>query len=96
MTPTAVSQFVEALGKALLGLGFVFLSLNVWGQSRPTAAALSVFGITLGVAISAAYLAVAFLRRGRGLWEGIEEKARTTERGREVGRNGERTIKQIW
>lgn len=87
MTPTAVSQFVEALGKAVLGLGFVFLSLNVWGQSRPTAAALSVFGITLGVAVSAAYLAIAFWRRGRGLWEGIEEKARTAERGRAVFRS---------
>ncbi len=87
MTPTAVSQFVEALGKAVLGLGFVFLSLNVWGQSRPTAAALSVFGITLGVALSAAYLAIVFWRRGRGLWEGIEENARTAERGRAVFRS---------
>lgn len=87
MTPTAVSQLLEALGKVALGLGFVYLSLNLWGYSHHTAAALSVFGITLGVALGTLYLAFVFWRRGRGLLHSVCVRTRTKERGREIFRS---------
>ena len=87
MTPTAVSQFIEALGKALIGLGLVYFALYHKGQSHHTAAALAVFGITLGVALSAAYLSFVFWRRGRHLLQGVQETRCAKESGRAVFRS---------
>ncbi len=57
MTPTAVSQVMEALGKLLLGLLFA-----TWAKARgadlPTTAAWAVLGLTVGTAVSVLYLAV--------------------------------------
>ncbi len=55
MSPTAVSQVIEALGKLLIGL-----LLAVWAQkngySLPMVAAFAVLGLTIGVAVSMLYL----------------------------------------
>ena len=55
MTPTAISQVIEALGK--LGIG---LLLAAWaknkGYSLPVVAAFAVLGLTIGVAVSMLYL----------------------------------------
>lgn len=87
LRPTAVSQFLEALGKVAFGLGLVYLALHFWGYTHHTAAALSVFGITLGVALGTVYLAFVFWQRGRPLLRGINEKSRTKEKGRQVFRS---------
>lgn len=87
MRPTAVSQLIEALGKAALGLLLVFLSLERWGHSHATAASLGVFAITLGVALGALYLLLSLPWRGRRLLQGVAEGKHTTERGREVFRS---------
>ena len=55
MSPTAVSQMIEALGKLALGLLFAFLALNS-GANTETVAAFAVFGLTLGNAASLLYL----------------------------------------
>ena len=57
MTPTAVSQVIEALGKLILGLIFAFVALS-FGASTETVAAMAVMGLTLGTAVSALYLAL--------------------------------------
>lgn len=57
MTPTAISQIIEALGKLILGLGFAVYAINQ-GFSIPEAAAFAVFGLTIGVAISLIYLII--------------------------------------
>ncbi|MBQ8849958.1 MAG: polysaccharide biosynthesis protein [Clostridia bacterium] len=55
MTPTAVSQLIEALGKLLFGVGFGVMALKL-GAELPLAAAMSVLGLTLGIFISSIYL----------------------------------------
>ncbi len=55
MTPTAVSQVIEALGK--LGLGLTFASVaRQRGCDLPTVAAYAVLGLTVGTGISVVYL----------------------------------------
>ncbi len=58
MTPTAVSQVVEAAGKLFLGLAFATMA-HARGCDLPTTAAWAVMGLTLGTALSLAYLALA-------------------------------------
>lgn len=55
MTPTAVSQVIEALGKLLLGLTFAALARRR-GCDLPTTAAYAVLGLTVGTGISVVYL----------------------------------------
>lgn len=55
MTPTAVSQVIEALGKLLLGLTFASVAQSR-GCDLPTTAAYAVMGLTLGTGISVVYL----------------------------------------
>lgn len=57
MTPTAVSQVVESLGKLLIGLFLAAWALK-HGYSLPVAAAFAVLGLTLGVAASLVYLLI--------------------------------------
>ncbi len=87
MTPTAISQFLEAVGKAVFGLGFVSLSFNVWGKTAHTAAALSVFGITLGVALGTLYLVIAFFKNGRRLLAALPVMDQPEERAGAVFRS---------
>ncbi len=55
MTPTAVSQVIEALGKLLLGLTFAAIAQRR-GCDLPTTAAYAVLGLTVGTGISVVYL----------------------------------------
>ena len=58
MTPTAVSQLIEALSK--LGFGILFSLVAIKrGADIPTVAAWAVFGITLGTFLSLVYLFIA-------------------------------------
>lgn len=57
MAPTAVSQVIEAAGKLLLGLGFAVAALN-YGYSITEAAAFAVLGLSIGIILSLAYLAL--------------------------------------
>lgn len=66
MTPTAVSELIEAAGKMLFGLSFVFLALYKVGLTPHTAAALSIGGITLGIAVGTLYLALCYRRAMKG------------------------------
>ena len=60
MTPTAISQLIEALCKLLFGVAFACLALAM-GQGIPVVAALAVLGVSLGSFLSALYLALKFL-----------------------------------
>lgn len=57
MSPTAVSQLIEALGKLFLGIIFAKYAINS-GYPLPMAAAFAIFGISLGTLISALYLLI--------------------------------------
>ncbi len=57
MTPTAVSQIVEAAGKLLLGLALAAAARDA-GCDLPTTAAWAITGLTAGTALSLAYLAI--------------------------------------
>ena len=67
MVPTAVSECLEAMGKAGFGVGLALFCLRTLGGEVRNAAALSVFGITVGVALGALFLALWYLRRGKSL-----------------------------
>lgn len=58
MTPTAVSQLIEAVGKLVFGVTFALLALKK-NMSLPTAAAFAVFGISVGTLLSLFYLFLA-------------------------------------
>ncbi len=58
MKPTAVSEIIEAFGKMAIGLLIVYLSLNVAHASARSAAALSILGISVGMAVGTLYLAI--------------------------------------
>lgn len=58
MLPTALSQMIEALGKLVFGLLFARFAV-ARGMDVPTVAAYAMLGLSLGVAISSLYLAVA-------------------------------------
>ncbi|MBR7094613.1 MAG: polysaccharide biosynthesis protein [Clostridia bacterium] len=66
LRPTAVSTVIEASGKMLLGLFFVRLVLAHTEGGTPLAAGYSVLGITVGIALGALYLLVAYTRFSRG------------------------------
>lgn len=61
MTPTAVSQVIEALGKLLLGLGFAWLVKRYTGDLALSSGA-SILGISIGAAFSALYVIVKYRR----------------------------------
>ena len=51
MMPTAISQVIEALGKLLLGLGFVIYAINI-GLDTASVAAFAVLGLTISILLS--------------------------------------------
>jgi stage V sporulation protein B len=71
MTPTAVSQVIEALCKLVVGLGAVFLLLH-FGFGVAEAAGGAILGVTAGTVFSALYLFWVYRRRHVKLTEGIE------------------------
>lgn len=56
MTPTAVSEVIEAFGKTVLGLSFVFIIYTIGKGTLHLAAAYSVFGVSVGIALGCLYL----------------------------------------
>ncbi len=62
LRPTAISTVIEASGKMVLGLLFVRLVLFHTEGGAPLAAGYSVLGITLGIALGALYLLIAYTR----------------------------------
>ncbi len=73
LVPTAVSELLEALGKTVFGVLFATLAVSVFGKSVTTAAALAVFGITLGIMLGTLYLAVRYRREGRALLSSVPQ-----------------------
>ena len=63
MTPTAISDLIEALCKLFLGYGFAYFTLKLT-QNTAFAAAMALFGITIGVAGATVYLAVKYKKHG--------------------------------
>lgn len=61
MTPTAVSQIIEALGKLLLGLGFAWIVKKYTGDLALSSGA-SIAGISIGAAFSALYVYLRYRR----------------------------------
>ncbi len=55
MLPTAISQIIEAAGKLFLGLLFAAYAYDL-GMELPVTAAWAVMGLTVGTALSVAYL----------------------------------------
>ncbi len=73
MTPTAVSQIVEALGKLVVGLGLAFLA-DYLGYGPNVQSAAAIFGIMLGTAFGALYLRLRMARFGDGITPEMLEK----------------------
>ncbi len=57
MTPTAVSQLIEALGKLILGVSFADIAIDR-GYGIPAASAFAVAGLSIGTLLSAVYLLI--------------------------------------
>ena len=64
MTPTAVSQILEALCKLVIGLGLAYWLVRA-GQPSHVAAAGAITGVTVGTIVALAYMILNFLA-GRG------------------------------
>lgn len=75
MTPTALSQAIEALGKLILGLILAAVALEA-GKSTEKVAAFAVLGLVLGTAASTFYL---FVAKGRGKAEPLVTVDRKSE-----------------
>ena len=56
MTPTAVSQIIESFSKLLIGFGCAYISIKFYNKSASVAAAFSIVGVTVGIAIATLYL----------------------------------------
>ena len=67
LLPTAVSELLEALGKAGFGVAFALLSLHVFGKTESAGAPLAVLGLTLGVVMGTVYLVFVYRKRGEGM-----------------------------
>ena len=60
MTPTAVSQIIEALCKLVVGLGLAWWLVKA-GQSEDVAAAGAITGVTVGTIVALVYMLLTFL-----------------------------------
>lgn len=85
LVPTAVSELLEALGKAGFGVALAFLSVRVLEKSVHVAAALSVFGITLGIMLGTLFLALWYRKEGRGLLSVLPSGAACSSYGVALG-----------
>ncbi len=61
MTPTAVSQLIESFGKMAIGLLLAYVGVRGYGMGTDVAAALSILGVTLGIAAGTVYLMISKL-----------------------------------
>jgi len=64
MTPTAVSQVIEAIGKIIVGLTLAYMLVKVRGMGAEYGAFGAIVGVTAGTAISMVYMLI--YRRGHG------------------------------
>ncbi len=62
MTPTAISQVIEAIGKLVIGLGAVVIILRM-GYGVAEAAGGAILGVTIGIIIAAVYLFFSYQKR---------------------------------
>lgn len=62
MTPTAVSQVIEAACKLVIGLGAVYVVLGM-GYGKPQAAGGAIFGVTMGSVLACLYLFVQYRKK---------------------------------
>lgn len=62
MTPTAVSQVIEAACKLIIGLGAVYVVLGL-GYGKPQAAGGAIFGVTMGSVLACVYLFIQYRRK---------------------------------
>lgn len=67
MTPTAVSQVLEAVGKLLFGYSFAYAVLKITGNYSYAAAG-ALLGITVGTALSALYLELKYRITGKNIF----------------------------
>ncbi len=83
MTPTALSQIVEQVGKLLLGLWFAMLFI---GRGVEYGAAAAVVGVTLSEGVALALLVGIYMRRRKDILSRINKlpKARYSEDGRSI------------
>ena len=65
MTPTSVSQIIEALCKLCIGLGLAWWLVQK-GQPPHVAAAGAITGVTVGTVVALGYMLIAFLLSHRG------------------------------
>lgn len=72
MTPTSISQIIEALCKLFLGLGFAMFIMNAGLAGIPEeertsyAAAGAITGVTVGTVLAVVYMAANYMRGRRG------------------------------
>ncbi len=70
MKPTAISQLIESFGKMIIGLLLAYVGVKKYGMGTDVAAAFSILGVTLGIAISSLYLIITKFYYGKkGLLE---------------------------
>ena len=62
MTPTAVSQIIEALCKLVVGLGLAYWLVK-GGATEDVAAAGAITGVTVGTIVALAYMVLSFINR---------------------------------
>ena len=87
MTPTAISQLIESIGKLLLGVGLAYCCVNLGKNSTITAAA-AVVGLSAGVMLSVVYLTVhlfCFNKKHRRI--GVESDTIDSESGKKILRD---------
>lgn len=71
MTPSAVSQVIEAAGKLIIGLPLAYLAVKA-GQSDDTAAAFAILGVTIGSALALLFMVLSYAKDRRVLPKGQE------------------------
>lgn len=76
MTPTAISQVLEALGKLVFGYGLSFVILKTSGNYSYAAAG-ALLGITLGTVVAALYLELKYRLTGKNTF--TEEQLNSAE-----------------
>jgi len=78
MTPTAVSQIIEALCKLVIGLALAYWLISA-GATQDVAAAGAITGVTVGTIVALAYMVLSFMRRrmseGRNLADDTPDDA---------------------
>ncbi len=80
MTPTAVSQLLEAVGKLGFGIAFAYLGIRM-GMSITVSAAMAVLGVTVGGLMAAVYI---YIRKKRAFCGDGNTDARSTVSGRYI------------